>query len=65
MGRFIRDHFTPNAGMQITQVNPGVGPAPWTGSAVRLGRIAVTLLAAALLLNKRCGPSAWSARKVP
>ncbi|MGW5688956.1 ABC transporter permease subunit [Nonomuraea sp. NPDC003754] len=52
-GRFIRDHFTSNAGMQVTQVNPAVGLAPWTGFAVYLGWIAVTLLAATVLLNRR------------
>ncbi|MFD1937111.1 ABC transporter permease subunit [Nonomuraea mangrovi] len=52
-GRVVRDHFTSNAGIRITEVNPVGGLAPWTGFAVYLGWIAVTLVLAAVLLKKR------------
>ncbi|MEU7893577.1 ABC transporter permease subunit [Nonomuraea sp. NPDC049152] len=52
-GPFVHEHFTSNAGMRITDVNPVGGLPPWQGFAVYLGWIAVTLVAAAVLLKKR------------
>ncbi|MFI6293788.1 ABC transporter permease [Nonomuraea sp. NPDC050790] len=53
-GEAVNNHFTSNAGLQLTMVEPRPGGlAPWTGFAVYLLWIAVAMLAGTTLLHRR------------
>lgn len=53
-GEIVTKHFTSNAGLQLTMVEPrATGLPPWTGFAVYLIWIAVILIAGTALLHRR------------
>ncbi|MBN6055829.1 ABC transporter permease subunit, partial [Nonomuraea sp. RK-328] len=52
-GRTVRDWFTSNAGLQVAFPSPASSLGPWSGFAVYLGWIAVTLAVACVLTMRR------------
>lgn len=52
-GRTVNDWFTSNAGRQVAFPSEASSLGPWSGFAVYLGWIAVTLAAACVLTARR------------
>jgi ABC-2 type transport system permease protein len=52
-GRTVHHHFTANAGLQVAMPNPNNPLGPWSGFGVYLAWVAVTMVAAAVLLRRR------------
>jgi ABC-2 type transport system permease protein len=52
-GKTVSDYFTSNAGMQIAVPSPHNPLGPWAGFGVYLGWIAITMIGAAILLDRR------------
>jgi ABC-type transport system involved in multi-copper enzyme maturation permease subunit len=52
-GATVNSYFTTNAGMEVMMDGPNAMLGPWSGYAVYLAWVAVTLVAAAVLLKRR------------
>ncbi|WP_063780593.1 ABC transporter permease [Nonomuraea sp. SBT364] len=52
-GSAVHHHFTSNAGLQVVAANPSNPLGPWSGYGVYLAWVAVTLVAAAVLMRRR------------
>jgi ABC-2 type transport system permease protein len=52
-GRTVHNYFTSNAGMEVFRDSPNNPLGPWSGFAVYLAWIAVTMIVAAVLMNRR------------